>query len=146
MAGKPINPERRGRLRYILDAHWSRGMSVEDILEEIIATGSIPVVDSSDCVYCDAAIWLTYKKVSDIPAGFLPGGFDHLNPRSGRPDHRASNLVIACNQCNASKGTSLLEDFLVLPEDRPLLAAIAGWSRIADYVEGMASAHKRATA
>lgn len=145
MAGKPINPERRERLRYILDAHWSRGLNVEDILNEIISTGSIPVVNSSDCIYCDAAIWLTYKHVRNVPSGFVAGGFDHLHPRSGRPDHRASNLILSCNTCNAAKGTASLEDFLVLPEDKPLFLAIAGWSRVADYLEGMASAHKRAT-
>ena len=55
--------------------------------------------DGRKCVYCDRANADRYE-------------LDHIVPRSLRGSDRASNLVVACHECNVRKGNASVAEFL----------------------------------
>ncbi len=75
--------------------------------------------DGRKCAYCGTVKAERYET-------------DHIVPRSRGGTDRASNLVVACQECNIAKGNQPVEDFLA---DKPKwLAAVRGVmrSRLAD--------------
>jgi len=77
-----------------------------------------------ECVFCRATFDLTT---------------DHLIPRSRRGDDSADNVVLACQQCNASRGEKGVFEWLGLKEKDKLHRLVAG-----KYLKQLLTLHEQA--
>lgn len=69
------------------------------------------------CYYCSAQLvppgTRKAERIALLTAGAKQGTVDHMTPLARGGDYADSNMVLACLDCNAAKGTMTLGEFLV---------------------------------